>query len=104
MYRYTNTSTNINAPFRRRVSSLVVIAYLYIAATLVFGGVEGDVPAADAMVRNVAIGFPCECEHNHPDSLDARLFPSVVCVSCRAYCDHGRSIFSVGRNRVNPSF
>jgi len=21
---------------------------------------------------------PCECEHNNPDSLDARLFPSVV--------------------------
>jgi len=22
--------------------------------------------------------FPCECEHNNPDSLDARLFPFVV--------------------------
>jgi len=21
---------------------------------------------------------PCQCEHNDPDSLDARLFPSVV--------------------------
>ena len=25
-----------------------------------------------------AIDSPCECEHNNPDSLDARLFPSVV--------------------------
>ena len=25
-----------------------------------------------------AIDLPCECEHNNPDSLDARLFPSVV--------------------------
>jgi len=24
------------------------------------------------------IDSPCECEHNNPDSLDARLFPSVV--------------------------
>ena len=26
----------------------------------------------------MAIDSPCECEHNNPDSLDARLFPSVV--------------------------
>jgi len=26
----------------------------------------------------LAIDSPCECEHNNPDSLDARLFPSVV--------------------------
>jgi len=25
-----------------------------------------------------AIDSPCECEHKNPDSLDARLFPSVV--------------------------
>ena len=25
-----------------------------------------------------AIDSPCECEHNNPDSLDARLFHSVV--------------------------
>ena len=25
-----------------------------------------------------AIDSPCECEHNNPDSLDARLFPSVA--------------------------
>ena len=42
----------------------------------------------------VPIDSPCECEHNEPDSLDARLFPSVVLV--RACCDNGRSIFSVG--------
>ena len=24
------------------------------------------------------IDSPCECEHNNPDSLDTRLFPSVV--------------------------
>jgi len=28
-----------------------------------------------------AIDSPCECEHNNPDSLDARLFPSVVLAS-----------------------
>ena len=27
---------------------------------------------------SMSIKSPCECEHNHPDSLDARLFPSVV--------------------------
>jgi len=27
---------------------------------------------------SLSIGSPCECEHNNPDSLDARLFPSVV--------------------------
>ena len=27
---------------------------------------------------NIAIDSSCECEHNNPDSLDARLFPSVV--------------------------
>ena len=27
---------------------------------------------------SVSIDFPCECEHNIPGSLDARLFPSVV--------------------------
>jgi len=26
----------------------------------------------------IPIDSPCECEHNYPDSLDARLFPSVV--------------------------
>jgi len=25
-----------------------------------------------------SIDSPCECEHKNPDSLDARLFPSVV--------------------------
>jgi len=25
-----------------------------------------------------AIDSPCECEHNKPDTIDARLFPSVV--------------------------
>jgi len=29
-------------------------------------------------VSKSAIDSPCECEHNNPDSLDARLFPSVV--------------------------
>jgi len=26
----------------------------------------------------ISIDSPYECEHNNPDSLDARLFPSVV--------------------------
>jgi len=37
----------------------------------------------------------CECEHNNPDSLDVRRFPSVVLAVAPAV-DHGRSIFSVG--------
>ena len=28
--------------------------------------------------QRMAIDSPCECEHNDPDSLDARLFSSVV--------------------------
>jgi len=28
--------------------------------------------------KQVSIDSPCGCEHNNPDSLDARLFPSVV--------------------------
>jgi len=31
-----------------------------------------------------AIDSPCECEHNNPDSLDARLFPSVVLAAAPA--------------------
>jgi len=27
---------------------------------------------------SLTIDSPCECEHTNPDSLDARLFPSVV--------------------------
>jgi len=27
---------------------------------------------------STSIDSPCECEHNHPDSLDARLFFTVV--------------------------
>jgi len=38
----------------------------------------------------VVLDSPCECEHNHPDSLDARLFPSVVLAVAPAV-------------RVNPS-
>ena len=38
-----------------------------------------------------AIDSPCECEHNNPDSLDARLFPSVVLAVAPAVT--GRSIF-----------
>jgi len=30
--------------------------------------------------RSRAIDFPCECEHNNPDSLDARLFFTVESV------------------------
>ena len=33
------------------------------------------------MPRPIDIDSPCECEHNNPDSLDARLFPSVVLAS-----------------------
>jgi len=40
------------------------------------------------------IDSPCECEPNNPDSLDARLFPSVVLAVAPAVT-HGRSIFSV---------
>jgi len=43
-----------------------------------------------------SIYSPCECEHNDPDSLDARCATVPFHgVSCRACCDHGRSIFSV---------
>jgi len=31
-----------------------------------------------------AIDSPCECEHTNPDSLDARLFPSVVLAAAPA--------------------
>jgi len=31
---------------------------------------------------------PCECEHNDPDSLDARLFPSVVLAVAPAVTMH----------------
>jgi len=36
------------------------------------------IPAAPPDRGWLAIDSPCECEHNNPDSLDARLFPSVV--------------------------
>jgi len=61
------------------------------------------------------IDSPCACEHKNPDSLDARLFPSVVLAVApavimdeasslgltqgRACYDHGRSIFYVAAKR-----
>jgi len=38
----------------------------------------GETAAEPHPVRNSVIDSPCECEHNNPDSLDARLFSSVV--------------------------
>jgi len=34
--------------------------------------------------NRVPIDSPCECEHNNPDSLDARLFPTVVLAAAPA--------------------
>jgi len=47
-------------------------------------------------VRGVAIDSPCECEHNNPDSLDARLFPFVVLAVAHAVTMDEASSLSVG--------
>jgi len=52
--------------------------------------------SSSSISRSIVIDSSCECEHNNPDSLAARLFP-IRGLSCRACCDHGRSIFSVNR-------
>ena len=42
----------------------------------------------------IPIDAPCECEHNNPDSLDARLFPSVVlAVTPAVTMDEASSLF-----------
>jgi len=41
-------------------------------------GREVDVEDDGGAGAGLAIHSPCECEHNSPDSLDARLFPSVT--------------------------
>jgi len=50
----------------------------------------------------ISIDSPCECEHNNPDSLDARLFPSVVSAVAPAVTMDGASSLLNGRGRVNP--
>ena len=45
---------------------------------------------------SVAIDSPCEREHNNPDSLDARLFPSVVLAVAPAVTMDKASSLSVG--------
>ena len=40
---------------------------------------------------------PCECEHNNPDSLDARLFPSVVLAVAPAVTMDEASSLSIDR-------
>jgi len=47
--------------------------------------------------RARAIDSPCECEHNNPDSLDARLFPSVVLAVAPAVTMDEASSLSRGR-------
>ena len=48
-----------------------------------------------------AIDSPCECEHNNPDSLDARRFPSVVlAVAPSVAMDEASSLLEVGGERV----
>jgi len=44
-----------------------------------------------------AIDSPCECEHSNPDSLGARLFPSVVlAVAPAVTMDEASSLLQVG--------
>ena len=44
-----------------------------------------------------AMDSPCECEHNNPDSLDARLFPSVVlAVAPAVTMDEASYLFGLG--------
>ena len=43
------------------------------------------------MSDGTPIDSPCECEHNNPDSLDARLFPSVVLAVAPAVTMEGNS-------------
>jgi len=41
------------------------------------GGQEPDGDGFTGLI-SVPMDSPCECEQNDPDSIDARLFPSVV--------------------------
>jgi len=43
----------------------------------------------------VAIDSPCACEHNNPNSLDARLFPSVVLAVAPAVAMDEASFLSI---------
>jgi len=56
-------------------------------------------------IVSTAIDSPCECEHNQPDSLGARLFPSVVsAVAPAVTMDEASSLWTVtvGQLRKRP--
>ena len=53
-------------------------------------------PCGDPPAPCVAIDSPCECEHNNPDSLDARLFFTVVLAIAPAVAMDEASSLSVG--------
>jgi len=55
---------------------------------------------ASTSVAWVAIDSPCECEHNNPDSLDARLFFTVVLAVAPAVTMDGASSLSVGLYKI----
>ena len=51
---------------------------------------------------SVAIDSPCECKHNNPDSLDARLFFTVVLAVAPPVTMDEASSLSLGRFETSP--